>query len=93
MDSLNINSKVNFMKCYFKMVENKAEIPEEIIAHAAATIDLLLKHTNDDPVTHFLNSKWLLKERYLDQAFKEAQKSYKLKATSEAQQLMLLIKE
>lgn len=89
---MNQNSKVNYLKCFFKMVEANANIPEEINTHAATAIEFLLKHTHDDPVVHFLNAKWLLKERYLDQSFKEAQRSYKIKATPEAHQLMLLIK-
>lgn len=89
---MNQNSKVNYLKCYFKILESNADIPEDINTHAVTAIQSLLKNTNNDPVVHFLNAKWLLKERYLDQSFKEAQLSYKIKPTPEAYQLMLLIK-
>lgn len=72
MDNMSQNSKVNFMKCYFKMVEKEEFISEEYNNHAQKAIEFLVKNTQEDSVTHFLNSKWLLKERYLDQAYREA---------------------
>lgn len=81
---MNKNSQFNFMKSYFKMVENKEEIPQNIESHAESVMDSLSKSNKGDHLIYFLHAKWLLKGRYLNQAYQEAEKSFKCKPTAEA---------
>ena len=93
IEGMNDNSKVNGLKCYFKLIEKKENIEQQIHEHAEHSIKCLTMRPSNDCVIHFLSAKWKLKERNLQGAYQEAKKSYELKPTKEAERLVELIRE
>ena len=87
------NERVNYLRCYFKMVEQKEFIEDEVENNAKCTLDILLDKQSCNCVVHFLHAKWLLKERDLTRALTAAKKSYSMRKEESTYKLILLIEE
>ena len=69
MEDMANSERVNYLKCYFKMVEQKDDIEEDVHNIAEQNMNILLDKQSGNCVVHFLHAKWLLKERDLTRAF------------------------
>ena len=85
------NERVNYLRCYFKMVEQKEFIDHEVENNAKGSLDILLDKQSGNCVVHFLHAKWLLKEKDLTRALAVAKKSYSMKKEESTYKLILLI--
>jgi hypothetical protein len=74
---MNINAKLNYIRCYFKIKEDWNI--RDLSDFAKLTLDFLLKKKPYDHMTHFYHAKWLFKERVLDDALEAAKKSNSIK--------------
>lgn len=63
---MNINAKLNYIRCYFKIKEDWNL--RDLADFAKQTLDILLRKKPHDYTTHFYHAKWLLRERMLDDA-------------------------
>ena len=75
------------------MIENSEFIFDDLNENAEQMIGHLLEKQPNNAVIRFLNAKWMLKERRLDQAFEEAKKSFSMEKTEAAYKLMQLVSE
>ena len=74
---MNISARLNYIRCYFKIKEDW--IIREMADFAKSAIDFLLKKKAHTNTTHYYHAKWLLKERFLDNALEAARKSNSIK--------------
>lgn len=86
LESININAKLNYVRCYFRIEEewNKKDLAD----FAKEVLDFLLRKRPEDHTTHFFHAKWLLRERVLDSALEAARRSNALKRNAATDELI-----
>lgn len=89
---MNIRARLNFIRCYFKIKEDW--LLRDMAEFTKGAIDFLLKKKPNTNSTHFYHAKWLLKERFLDDALEAARKSNSIKRDTATDELIAeIIKE